>query len=399
MTTMTQKEKMKPSIIAPKPKVSKSPAGKLNLAGLKAGASLSTDKVTTVDTFLKTGESDAYWGSFPCVREDGGNPSIFVIRRNGSLISCGHFSSAPAVAPYFLPRCGVAWIKASDAVLVKSSKPKLRKFDLILNGDEMDDADPSVLLEDKSAGITASFDIFAELLAPKGKRIPESRILGWLNDGSIRILDSSPDETRKLNPATQRKVSALKEKNSNRQPALVKLRKAIRPPEAGFTLMGSSGGLQWHRAATVLFRYGKTVYLIGQDEGTYFGCQLADHPETIKEAYLSLMPEKVRKITGPLRQGEWFAIPVPVSEVPKLEQCIASFSLYTETTCNLPCDDKESKTHSVSSDDGRISAAGIFVCGGTLSHEEHEDLDIPKKKWMTFVKNTAVRSVSREGVD
>ncbi len=288
-------------------------------------------------------------------------------------------------------------IKSSTAVLVKSSKPTLRKFDLILNGDDFDPGDdPPVCLEDESAGITASFDIFTELLAPKGgRRIPESRILGWLHDGTIQILESSPDETRKPSPATLRKISAIKEKNKNHTPSLEKLRNLVRPPEVGFTLMA---GLQWHRAATILFRYDRKVYLIGQDEGTYFGCELADKPEMVKEAYYSLMPERVRKVIAPKRQGEWFAIPVPASKVPTMDKCLATFDHSGDSGIVLP---RESggNAHSLTSQDGRITAAGVFVKGGCLYHEEHDNLCLPEKQWTTFVKNTAVRSVSREGVD
>ncbi len=389
------KVKPKPKAKA-KPSIPKCPAGKFNLAGLKEGkdgyAPLEEANITTVDAFLQSGESDSYWGRQPCVREDGGNLAVFVIRGNGSLVRCGSFSSSG----FLQSSC---WTNASGsaAVLVKSSKPKLRKFDLILNGDDSDpDDEPSICLEDKSDGITASFQIFSELLGPIGKRIRESQIVGWLNDGTIQILDCSSDETRKLNPAAQRKVAALKEKNNNRTLSLEKLRTLIRPPEAGFTLMA---GLQWHRAATILFRHSRKVYLIGQDGGTYFGCELADRPETIKEAYYSLMPERARKIVGPERQGEWFAIPVPASKVPAMDKCLATFDREGGDNGIVLPREKGGHAHSLTSDDGRITAAGVFVKGGCLYHEEHEELNLSEKRWMTFVKNTAVRSVSMEGVD
>lgn len=400
---MATKTKAKPRTKAkPKTKakpIPKSPAGKLNLAGVQEGNSLDCKSVTTVDEFLRTGESTAYWGQHPCVRLDDGDDyiAVFAIQKNGSFYRCGTFCPDPS---HFRTGFDYGDDHEVSAVLVKSSHSQ-RKFDLILNGDNVDLDDPNdepdVVLEDKSAAITASFDIFTELLAPpKGKRIPLSQILGWLNTGKIRILDYHSDETKELNPAAMRKISGLKEKRGNKKPFLSQARKSIRPPQAGFTLLHCGTGFQWHRAATILFKYGRNAYLIGQDEGTYFGCQLADHPKTIGEAYLSLIPERARKVIGPQRQGEWFAIPVPTNKVPPLEKCIATFESYG---IGLPRDDKESNSHSIASEDGRISGDGVFVKGGLLSHEEHDDLILSDKQWTTFVKNTAVRSVSRVGVD
>jgi hypothetical protein len=66
--------------------------------------------------------------------------------------------------------------------------------------------------------------------------------------------------------------------------------------------------------------------------------------------------------------------------------------------------------HEVSSQiwDGRIGKDGrIYAASGTVNHPEHQELRFGKggsshkepPQWYTFYRNTAVKSVSTQGVD
>lgn len=109
--------------------------------------------------------------------------------------------------------------------------------------------------------------------------------------GELEIVDFIPDEEIELTAAQKKQWSAYK-----REQQKVKPDPTVQMPKAkpGFTLVD---GL-FHRASTVLFydKSDKTSYIFGQDEGTYFGCKLADNPKTVGDAFTSLIPEAARQI-------------------------------------------------------------------------------------------------------
>ena len=65
----------------------------------------------------------------------------------------------------------------------------------------------------------------------------------------------------------------------------------------------------------------------------------------------------------------------------------------------LPVENDDSNAHVVSSSNGIISSAGLFVRGGCVSQDDHGELELDSKTWYRFVKNTALRSASIEGMD
>jgi hypothetical protein len=153
-----------------------------------------------------------------------------------------------------------------------------------------------------------------------------------------------------------------------------------------------------HRSATILLRdmrkNGKS-YLLGQDQGTYFGIELPGHPKNVGAAFKMLTP-KIARVKGVQRQGEWFA--VPVSKVPLDSECLTFSDGIGEIV--LPVDDEESNFHSLSGVFKIGKDGAIYAKSWRLDHDQHNTIATPKSEsWVVFVKNTAVRSVSMEGVD
>jgi hypothetical protein len=65
--------------------------------------------------------------------------------------------------------------------------------------------------------------------------------------------------------------------------------------------------------------------LFGMDEDSYFGVKLADNPNTVNEAFKSLMPKEVCNKKHWKRQGEWFALPIDVEKLPKITEIAAEY--------------------------------------------------------------------------
>jgi hypothetical protein len=179
---------------------------------------------------------------------------------------------------------------------------------------------------------------------------------------------------------------------------------AIKPPQPGFTMInyqGSTRTAEWHRTGTVLLTDGKMYILMGRDGDQYFGVELPDACSTIQDAQAMLVPEDAQ---GCQRQGEWFAVPVPREEVPEKRDCALLFETWKSSYGNnseiyLPIEDDDSNHHSIFTSDGRVGKDGVFYAFcPTVCHDEHEEL-CPGDGWYRFVRNTAVRSFSEEGVD
>ena len=269
---------------------------------------------------------------------------------------------------------------------------------LIINGDleDPDTGDERFVDLNDILGInhpTISFECLRRIL---DKNNVESA-LKLLHNGKIRIVDFTLDETRNLSQQEKKQVRNYQEGKSTLLPP---------PPEFGLTLLNDQ---QWHRPASVVFEYNKPksshYYLMGQDEGTYFCCELPKRVRNLDEAYKSLIPKNVRDIGEWQRQGEWFAVPVNKSKVPNENNCAA---VLCENDLILPMDFfVESKWHRLHCGEGDyvgcIGVDGqIYIKFGELEHEDHESLILRTRrddKWWTFYRNTALKSVSVEGVD
>lgn len=206
-------------------------------------------------------------------------------------------------------------------------------------------------------------------------------VLQAIANNTIQLLDYTSDESVLLSRA---------EKNT-----ILKKGRGELKPKPGFSLVGD----RWHRSGTCLFydKKHKLCLLFGQDEGTYFGVELPSKVSTIKEAFELLVPEESR-VAGTQRQGEWFMVPVKEKDVPATKDCALQFDDEYGDNTFLPLETEDSNRHFIRTNDGRVSKDGVtYALHPKLTHDEHSQ--ISGEGWFKFVKNTAVRAFSQEGVD
>lgn len=252
---------------------------------------------------------------------------------------------------------------------------------VIINGDDNGELSENIIFEDNLpiTKVVVSFNCLSRL-AFDG-RINRKRITSLLSSDKLRCIDSTEDQR-------------------------ISMKKSKKCPGAGFTLVDRS----WHRPGGALFQLRDTFYMLGQDENSYFGCELPQdktQPKNITEGFKLLLPKEVHNKNWE-RQGEWFAVPINKDKVPSEDKMIQIYSLA------LPRDNGQSNIHhlaSCDSDDEMYEDPGIFVDpesrrifakkGWAIYHDEHQELDCPStnQPWWEFHRNRAVRSYSEEGMD
>ena len=330
--------------------------------------------LTRIEDFLRTGKSKHEYQGGAVLCDKAADPFLY---RDGEFIMLRETGKSFSGAGAGELRSKVMTYDGASVVVpagVMVSGGPRGKNTLIVAGD---DDFSAIDVNEGTPAVTISFLCLSRFLDDAKPLV----IAAMLHSGRIGMLDFTADETRKVSVADRKKYED---------------KKPVAPPEPGFTYMGHISPV-WHRAATVLLKSGRMRILLGQDDGTYFGCELKGTPGTIKEAFKSLMPEHIRKVRGVKRQGEWFVVPVADKNVPAITECAA-------TTCDsidLPVDDEEGARHTVTSNDIRIRKDGrIYANRASLCHSlgDHPELDMPAG-WYTFDRNTAKRSFSQEGVD
>ncbi len=277
---------------------------------------------------------------------------------------------------------------------------------LILNADEEAEEHQVIGFNSYTKKLPClSFSCLANLLANKviGNTYDESKIIG---SHKIKIVDFSPEEEKNIS-AKDKKSLAKSRKSMGEQFNFNVWASSITPPSKGFTLINyGSLNANWHKSPTVVLSSKNKSYLMGQDEGTYFGCILSDNPKSLDAAYTSLMPKNARNKKGVLRQGEWFAIPVNEKEIPEIGNpniIIYHDSLHQASDpaiFTLPIEDKDSNTHSITAKKFIVTKDGRFyIMDFSITHNEHESMIGKKDQWYTIEKNTAIASYSAEKVD
>jgi hypothetical protein len=230
---------------------------------------------------------------------------------------------------------------------------------------------------------TVSFACISRLT---GETIPQVAVR--LAKGTLKVLDFVPDRRIPLTTKERNQLNAW-----NRKAFKTGLPPA--PPEKGYSIVGDN----WHRSATVLLQdtRKKATYLLGVDEGSYFGCELPHHVPSVPKAFEALMPEEVRKFGKHVeRQGEWFFLPVDQKNVPSISKCL----LISENDVVLQRDNDDSAAHTLTSVDTRVGLDGkVYAYCPNLVHEEGDHVDVGVNGWCQMVRNTALRSVSVKGVD
>lgn len=227
-----------------------------------------------------------------------------------------------------------------------------------------------------------------------------SKVWQIIADGSLKLIDFTADI---FIDAKSDVVKFYKDYGVHsgswkaRRKANEKFRNTKHSPGKGYTLINSDihkFGIVWHKASHLLFQHGNKYYLCGQDEGQYFGVELPEKVKTVEDAILSLMPKAIRNVRDVERQGEWFFVPVSKSE------CL---TISDETHCMaehliLPFE-KGGNSHNITGGEIFISSTGkVYLSSCYVCHDQHEELNLDAH-WYTPIKNTAVRSVSQEGVD
>ena len=195
----------------------------------------------------------------------------------------------------------------------------------------------------------------------------------YLANGKVKIIDSTVDE----------RIEGVESKS----------------PGLGYTYIDNYDGTGiWHKPSEFLLEHNGKQIIFGQDEGSYFGSELKNKVKTCTEAIKSLRPKNVPKNAE--RQGEWFAVQVKEKDVPTFINCAATFSSLSDQDITLPREVRDSSQHIVITIDGRIDKKGnVYAKNPTLMHENGDHNDLMCFGWYTFIRNTAVRSYSEEGVD
>lgn len=326
---------------------------------------------------------------------------IYVHRLTGRCVGATTFCNH-SITSHFIDYLdgSVSWESSED--VYDSFHPSHENYDvisalikgnhLLLNADEGADENVNVHFRDildTSKYPTVSFACLANLI--KKEIVFGSAIRKILFSSKIEIVDFSPESKIEASAAIKK---SHKSKKSDQ--TFVTWASQFKPIEAGYTLISS---LHWHKSATIVIRNGKTSFLTGQDEGTYFGCILADNPKTVSAAYTSLMPKEVRGVKGVMRQGEWFAVPVkkvPENHDPK----VLMFGEHeSDNSINFPIDNPESNIHKLYGHFIITKNGKFYAKDFRISHNDHADLVGSKNVWYTFLKNTAVASFSMDKVD
>ncbi len=287
------------------------------------------------------------------------------------------------------------FLKTCPAAIILPENKKIKSgtyFTLLLNADTRDnDVDaPSENIVGYIENIGFPSISFECLRRFYGKAKIQN-VCKRLVNGSIELIDYTSDHVL---PLTQQEKTMVDQNDKNDKNPL--------PTKPGYTLIPYAGDMVWHLPSTVIFydhKY-KFTMLLGIDEDSYFGVELADNPKTVQAAYNSLIPKSCRGVDGVKRQGEWFAKPIKESDVPDITECCITIDETRGDCIALNRDNKDSAKHYLFCEEARVKDNTIYAYNATLSHEneEHVDLDLGNR-WYTFHRNTAVRSFSVQGVD
>lgn len=242
-----------------------------------------------------------------------------------------------------------------------------------------------------------SFACLANLISGKVIISGEESLFAKTN---LKIVDSTLQETKKASPSLNKDYKTASKTSGFRFHVWAAKQT---PPSPGFSLIENGTAIvHWHKSPTVLISTGKKTFLMGQDEGTYFGCILSDNPKSIEAAYTSLMPKNARGVKGVLRQGEWFAIPVKDQKsVPSdfSKDIILRNNENSSEGMIFGLEDEDSNHHVFDGELIITKDGKYFARNFNVSHDEHATLVGENDVWYTFERNTAIQSFSAEKVD
>ena len=360
--------------------------------------------VVSIEHFLQTGEYTINFDDDPVLKVPNHGTNLAI--RSGL-----DRQKARHRAPDYEDDSGAEWLRCHENILYVNEHPYGHKlsdpvaiilpyklpgikepeyFHLLVNGDMEDSKGNFVItgaevLEGVYEFPTISFQCLNQLAWCK-----ETTIVAIAN-GTLEVIDFVPDNIKKIN---EKQAKILRIWRRKKNPGVFPLK-----TPRGYTWIsriGILGNGVWHQAASVLIydHRNKKSYLMGQDEDAYFGTELPSDAGSVQEAFELLVPDEAKNKIGVLRQGEWFAVPIPKCKVPqKLEDQIVELD-YSQS-CYLP---HKENPHQLSADELIIGKdGGVYARNFMLIHDEHADLEAVG--WFTFHRNSAVRSVSVDGMD
>lgn len=362
--------------------------------------------ITHLADFLRTGSSNTvYKGSssasrhVPVVRDEWDSNDlsrscgIFAVRENRLLLVCEARNTRDFVVDSNEPLGGIIF----------ASRQRGFCYHILSDGDNEIYPAPILKNSELAKHPTISYRCVAELMRNAESRELRYRVaiqdvMEAIAVGTIKVLDFTLDT---YTPLTKKQHAQAK--SFNAQGLLLADIRSIRShisAEPGFTLVRSynrSGNYiyKWHKSGHVLLQHKDQTWLVGQDEGTYFGVELSEPAKTVKQALLSLMPKEARKKKGVLRQGEWFFVPIAPPKTKEGEILIESGSFV------LPRENDDSNHHTLNLSYGQccISSNDICAVNFFVVHREHARINSKTGQWYRILKNTAKQSVSVEGVD
>ena len=275
---------------------------------------------------------------------------------------------------------------------------------VVRNGDEDGAKGPNIPIHISESKYTLSPVCIGRILDLKGER-PHIQAATMLATGKLKVLDIKPDDTVNLT-ATERDYA----KSHGDKKAIQR----YQHKHIGFTLFRSLPmSWIWHQSGAVLFTRNGKNFLMTQDDNAYFAVELPNklpgrscHVKTTSDAFELLRPKEAIGLHDLSRQGEWFFIPVPKGKVPELldceffcgeGNCDRGLGRQSAVAIELPIDHRDSNIHTIECTCFRISKGVLYVNDPDMTHTDHEC--VSEKGWFTFVRNTAVRSVSVKGVD
>lgn len=340
-----------------------------------------------IERFLKTGEeSPLRWGQLQVLLDD----EAFILFDGTCFWSTAALGSYVGYPDFHQPVLEPTLEKAEAVLIYCDKRTKANsgwEHMVITKADDGEDGNILVESLTNYQCPAVSFLALSDIVTGKpASGVPT--LLQKIADQKVWLVDFEPD--RNVDLSDEEKKVRRSKKGSRR----------LKPPQPGYTLVGT----HWHRSGTALF-YDDTTnkgFLLGQDEDQYFAVELPEPANSIVQAHRILQPKAVRGRSDWKRQGEWFALPVDEKDVPEEKDCLmvhAGDSQWDVDDCALIMarDDPSSNRHGVCSTEIRFTAKGIFIHNLSLRHNQHGAMDMDG--WCQLHRNTAVRSVSQEGVD
>jgi len=152
--------------------------------------------------------------------------------------------------------------------------------------------------------------------------------------------------------------------------------------------------MSYHRIGQVLFEYENRYFICGMDEGSYFVSELPNKVNSVKDAFLLLMPKLARDaITQGIevkRQGEWFFIPPKDSMI-----SVPKHKVKDELKMQALPFEQNSAQHTVTR---MILNGKMIFAKGFVRHSRHEHRTLKLgDDFHIAMKNTAIGNWSSNG--